>query len=157
MSLQTTTQDLATIVNDYVAVFGRIDENELKAKPAPSKWSKKEVLGHLIDSAHNNYRRFIAGQYESHPKIFYEQNFWVACNAYQEMNTTDLIALWRIMNERICVVLKEMNAGNEKSFVDTGKENESLHSIEWLAQDYVKHLKHHINQIQPKSFDIVYP
>jgi hypothetical protein len=44
-----------------------ISEAESKARPAPDQWSPKEVLGHLIDSAANNYRRFVDAQSKDDP------------------------------------------------------------------------------------------
>jgi hypothetical protein len=52
-------------------------------KPAPDRWSKKEILGHLIDSAANNHQRFVRAQ--GTPRLEfpgYEQEFWVATQAY---------------------------------------------------------------------------
>jgi hypothetical protein len=157
MAIENTIQELTRIIDEYVPVFSQISDGDFELKRDAKKWSKKEVLGHLVDSAHNNYRRFISGQYETSPKIFYEQDFWVTVNDYQSMNTADLISLWRIINHRICIVLSNTTEDRLTKLVDTGKDRKSLHSIEWLAEDYVKHLKHHINQIEPKSFDIVYP
>jgi hypothetical protein len=149
--------ELKSVVEDYANKFSKISEQEFSAKSLPNKWSKKEVLGHLIDSAQNNLRRFIVGQYETSPsKITYEQDFWVNANAYQQMSGEEVIALWKLMNERIAVVLINMPEKNYKRNSDTGKNETQLHSLEFLAEDYVKHLKHHINQIIPKSFDIVY-
>ncbi|HET9486945.1 MAG TPA: DinB family protein [Chryseosolibacter sp.] len=145
--------ELREIVNAYVTKIEAIPEAEFSAKPQPHKWSKKEVLGHLIDSAHNNLRRFICGQYESEPPhIVYQQDFWVASNRYQDMSPEDVIALWRLMNFRICTVLESMPVENYGKECDTG----ALHSLEWIAKDYVKHLKHHMNQIISKSFDVIY-
>jgi len=146
-------QELRTIINDYSKKFRQISEADFKAKPLPHKWSKKEVVGHLIDSAQNNLRRFICGQYEDKPPfIVYQQNFWVNSNEYQAMPSEDIIELWRLVNQRICAVLTTMPAENYHKECDTG----SLHSLQWLAGDYVKHLKHHINQIISGSFDVVY-
>jgi predicted adenine nucleotide alpha hydrolase (AANH) superfamily ATPase len=68
----------------------------------------------------------------------------------------DVIALWKLMNERIAAVLTHMPEKNYKRNSDTGKMAVQLHTLEFLAEDYVKHLKHHINQVIPNSFDIVY-
>ena len=134
-----------------------ITEREFSAKPLPNKWSKKEVLGHLIDSAQNNLRRFICGQYESSPPhLIDEQDFRVSANAYGQAKSEDEIQLWQLINKRICDVLNAMPVGNYGNDCNTGRTTEQLHSIEWLAEDYVKHMKHHLNQIIPNSFDIVY-
>ena len=152
-----TIQELNQIVQDYSEKFSRIPASEFSAKPIPHKWSKKEVLGHLIDSAQNNLRRFICGQYESQPpKILYEQDIWVIANAYQSASKEEVILLWKLMNERICAVLSSMSPVNYTKECDTGRQKPELHTIQWLAADYVKHLKHHVNQIVPEAFDVVY-
>ena len=151
--METLSTELRQLVNEFANRFNSISENEFAAKPIPGKWRKKEVLGHLIDSAQNNLRRFICGQYEAAPpKILYDQDFWVKVNNYQQVPAHDIILLWRLMNERIADVLLTIPEENAKKNCDTGK----LHSIEWLAADYVKHMKHHLNQIIAGSFDVVY-
>lgn len=145
--------ELRQIVSAYTKKVEAIPDPEFSAKPLPDKWSKKEVLGHLIDSAQNNLRRFIVSQYETQPPfIAYQQDFWVKSNGYRDMPKGDVITLWRLMNERICVVLEKMPKENYTKECNTG----TLHTIEWLAEDYVKHMKHHINQIIAGSFDVVY-
>lgn len=148
--------ELEKIVIDFTAKFNSISEDDFSSKPNASKWSRKEVLGHLIDSGENNLRRFICGQYETPPpKIKYDQDFWVLANGYQQMSTRDVIDNWRIVNTKICNVLSQMPAGNYHKLCDFG--DGKLLTLQWLASDYVKHLKHHLNQIIPKSFDITYP
>lgn len=145
--------ELRQIVESFTAKIRAIPDAAFEARPLPGKWSKKEVLGHLADSAQNNLRRFICSQYESvPPKILYQQDFWVISNQYGAMSREDLIQLWRLMNERICAVLENMPAENYSKECDTG----SLHTLSWIAEDYVKHLKHHLNQIISGSFDVIY-
>jgi uncharacterized damage-inducible protein DinB len=151
-------EELRAIINAYSDKIAALDESVFSAKPSPGKWSKKEVLGHLIDSAHNNTRRFICGQYEATaPKIVYDQDQWVNLNNYQQSESKEVIALWALANKRIIAILEKMPASSYSKQADTGKNSESLHTLEFLADDYVKHLKHHLNQIIPHSFDIVYP
>ena len=150
-------QELKNIVDEYTLKLLAISEHEFEIKINPVKWSKKEVLGHLIDSAQNNLRRFISGQYENQPHILYEQNFWVSSNNYQQVRKEDIIELWRLMNNQICQVLISMEKENYSKQCNTSRTQEpDLHSIEWLATDYLKHLKHHVNQIIEGSFDVVY-
>ena len=150
--------ELNKIVSDFSEKIRAIPDDEFSAKPLPAKWSKKEVLGHLIDSAQNNLRRFICGQYESTPsKIVYNQDLWVAFNDYQQTDKTEIIALWTLMNRRIAAVLGKMPATSYSKSSDTGRESVALHPLAWLADDYVKHLKHHLNQIIPGSFAVHYP
>ena len=156
--MEKTIKELRQIVSEFSKKFDEFSEEELSIRRAPEKWSRKEVIGHLIDSAQNNLRRFICGQYENEPpKIVYTQDFWVAANDYNKMERGDIIALWKLINERICAVLQNMPVENYNRNCNTGKDTVELHSLQWLAQDYNKHMKHHINQVIPDSFDIVYP
>lgn len=149
---------LNKIIKDFTQKLEQISEQELALKPMPHKWSKKEVIGHLVDSGQNNLRRFITGQYESQPsKIVYDQNFWVTANNYQEIKGQDIIYMWKLVNQQIANVLLNMSPDKYEKTCNTSKEGTELKSLEWLAQDYVKHLKHHLNQVIAKSFDIVYP
>jgi hypothetical protein len=149
--------ELNNLIDTFSAKLDEIPEGEFSAKPLPNKWSRKEVVGHLIDSAQNNLRRFLCGQYEKTPsKITYDQDFWVNANGYQQLEKERIINLWKLMNERIAAVLKNMPPENYSRSSDTGKETVQLHSLEWLAEDYVNHMKHHLNQILPGSFDIIY-
>jgi hypothetical protein len=157
MVMKNTIDELTELIHLYSNKFNALTDSEFEYKPSPTKWSKKEVVGHLVDSAQNNLRRFIVGQYESTPpKILYEQDFWVAANGYQQAKKEEVIMLWRLSNERICSVLAQMPGANASRLCNTGREQEQLHTIQWLAEDYVKHMKHHINQVIPGSFDIVY-
>ena len=155
--MKNTIDELAGIIDSFSRKLHDIPANDFSAKPLPHKWSKKEVLGHLIDSAQNNLRRFICGQYESQPpRIRYDQDFWVAANGYQQMSREDVIVLWEQLNRRIAAVLANMPVENFSKACDSGREAPELHTLKWLAEDYVKHLKHHLNQIVPSSFDVIY-
>lgn len=154
--MKNTIQELQSLINEYSITFTAINETDFSHKPLPTKWSKKEVVGHLIDSALNNLRRFIVAQYEPQPKIVYDQDFWVHANGYQQMKKEDVISLWKLVNERICSVLGSMPETNFKKETNTGKIEIELHTLHWLAEDYVKHMKHHLNQVIPGSFDIIY-
>ncbi|MBK7035479.1 MAG: DinB family protein [Chitinophagales bacterium] len=154
--MQNIIADLNQILRDFPTKFNFISEYEFNSKPAPEKWSRKEVLGHLVDSAQNNLRRFIVGQYQQNDKIFYDQNFWNAANNYQFESRQDIITLWVLLNKRICAVLNNIPVEKYENIIDTGRDSISPKTIIWLAEDYVKHMKHHINQIIPGSFDQVY-
>src|SRR5436190_10055554 len=143
--MQTTIMELEEIVALFSNKLNQLSEEELSVKKIPGKWSRKEVIGHLIDSAQNNLRRFICGQYEKEPPaIIYAQNFWVEANGYNKMNKEDIISLWKLINERICAVLQNMPVENYSRNCNTGKDAVELHSLQWLAEDYNKHLKHHL-------------
>jgi DinB superfamily len=76
--MKSTAADLENIINFHLSNLKDITEEEYSFKPSPAKWSKKEILGHLIDSAQSNIRRFVVAQYEENPFIKYNQDKWVA-------------------------------------------------------------------------------
>lgn len=156
--MQIIIQELRELVQAFSQKINAIPEQDFYAKPNPKKWSKIEVLGHLIDSAQNNLRRFICGQYESTPpRIVYDQDFWVASNAYRNAKKENIVQLWILLNDRIADILKTMEEAHYTKECNTGKDSPVLRSLQWLAGDYLKHMKHHLNQIIPGSFNIVYP
>lgn len=142
--------ELEQLVAEFSSKINSVPDAEFSAKPLPGKWSQKEILGHLIDSAHNNLRRFICGQYERvPPKIIYEQDFWVTANGYQDAKKDEVILLWKLVNLRICHILKNMPQANLERECNTGRDKVQLHSLQWLAEDYVRHMRHHLTQIFP--------
>ena len=58
----TVIDDLRTTVREAAVKLHRYQESETAVRPAPDKWSKKEILGHLLDSAVNNHHRFVRAQ-----------------------------------------------------------------------------------------------
>lgn len=145
--MKTTIQQRRNIIEQYGEKLQHVSEEEFSLKPNPDKWSKKEELGHLIDSAHNNLRRFIVGQYETNPKIVYEQDTWVRVTDYEHQASSELVHLWILLNHQICYVLENMPPEAGERMGDTGKQEQDLHSLNWLAEDYVKHLLHHLHHI----------
>ena len=104
--------ELSAVLAEFAQKFSQIPEVEFSTKPSLTKWSKKEVVGHLIDSAQSNLRRFVVGQYEDRPNIVYSQDFWVQANGYNQTKKEDVIALWRLINLQIATVLKNMPKEN---------------------------------------------
>jgi len=126
-----------------------LDASELdfSAPREPGKWSRKLILGHLCDSAHNNLRRFIVGQYQQKDTIVYDPDAWVAANAYASMTKAEVLHLWVTLNRQICRVLENMDEKHFENQIDTGKGKVELHSLAWLARDYWAHMHHHLQQL----------
>ncbi|WP_316843204.1 DinB family protein [Pedobacter psychrodurus] len=127
--------------------FKNIPEAVWNDKPQPLKWSKKELLGHLIDSASNNIRRLVVGQYEQGVKIVYHQDEWVKYQNYQETDITEVIMLWKLLNYRISQVIENIPEEKLQNTCDTGKGKIEMHSLSFFIDDYLVHLKYHLNQI----------
>ncbi|MDI9865142.1 DinB family protein [Flectobacillus sp. DC10W] len=142
-------KSLSHRINLVSAYWQSQSEESLSLKSSPEKWSKKEVLGHLIDSAQNNIRRFVVGQYQSKAQIIYEQNIWVKAADYQTYPSEDLLELWRLLNKHLVRVLA--NLPEEKYQVLTNWTKEAVpdaYPTLWeVAQDYLCHLDHHLKQL----------
>lgn len=125
----------------------KYSESEMTFKELPEKWSKKEILGHLIDSAINNLQRFTEIQFESTPyKIRpYKQNELVKANDYQNSETIEIINFWKSINNRISYLFSIQTEETLKAKIvfNTGE----VSDLKFLMEDYVNHLEHHLNQI----------
>jgi hypothetical protein len=141
--MQTIAGELGSFINQHKAALGAVPEEKMAFKSSLLKWSRKEIIGHLIDSAQNNIRRFIIAQYEESPFIVYDQDKWVAIANYQHWNTQEIIDLWYLLNKQIVEIWKNTSVEMAQRTCQT----QELHSIEWLANDYLKHLRHHIHQV----------
>ncbi len=137
---------LQTTIADYSAMLENVIDDEFSKKPRPERWSKKEILGHVIDSAQNNLRRFIVAQYETTPFIRYDQDKWVTISNYQNAGSVkDMIELWRLLNLQILQVLRNTTPEAAMRTCESGPGN--VNTISFLAEDYVKHLIHHLHQV----------
>jgi len=139
--------ELGRLLDTLPARMNAIPENEFSAAPAPGKWSKKQILGHLIDSALNNTHRFVRGQHEDTPHIVYHQDEWVREQAYDKSPAKDVIAQWEMINRRLLAVVQHMPDSNLTRQCNTGKDSPELHTLDWLIDDYLLHLRHHLAQI----------
>ena len=138
---------LRLILEDSTGAFANLTETDWNAKPDARKWSKKEILGHLVDSALTNLRRFIMTQYQPGEKIVYHQDEWVALQGYQQADLKELITLWVGLNRQIARVIERIPEDKLQLNCDTGKAGIEPHSLEYLIEDYLVHLKHHLEQI----------
>lgn len=123
----------------------QITNEELTYKTSSTKWSKKEILGHLIDSATNNHQRFIRIQYEHEPVIFYDQNQWNDLSNYNYLNTSYLINFWLIYNQHLVEIIKIIPAENlNRNGVGNDGQKLPLH---FYINDYISHLEYHLKQL----------
>lgn len=138
---------LEDLLNSGKKYVSETAEEELSLKTNPEKWSKKEILGHLIDSAINNLQRFTEIQFS--PKPFkikrYNQNELVISNNYQHASTFEILSFWLALNTRIIEIMKMQTPETLLYKIEVG-EGEIL-DLRFLMVDYVDHLEHHLKQI----------
>jgi hypothetical protein len=145
-----------TLETEYKRLSAMPDE-AAAAPPEPGKWSPKQVIGHLLDSASNNHQRFVRANFKD-DLIFdgYEQEKWVELHDYQNTPWQDLLDLWRGYNLHIARVME--NTPDTARNTPRAKHNlhvTALHAVpvdkpatlEYFMLDYIKHLEQHLAQI----------
>ena len=116
------------------------------SRKSDGRWSKKEILGHLIDSASNNHQRFVRAQLAPHldyPR--YEQNQWVATQRYAEEPWPDLVNLWLLYNRHLGHVMRTTPPGSLAHTISIGGADPM--TLGALMEDYLRHLEHHLEQL----------
>jgi hypothetical protein len=140
---------LAKYIDEIGERYSSFSNDELMQRAAPGKWSRKELLGHLIDSAINNIKRFTEIQFSEQPYFIqsYKQDELVIVNHYQQLPLEHLLQLWQSLNHQVIYVVKEIPADKLAYKVDPQYDNHEMKTLGWIICDYVAHLEHHIKQL----------
>lgn len=117
-------------------------------KSTPLVWSKKEILGHLIDSALNNLKRFTEIQFSEKPYIVrsYNPDALVIANNYQNKDKDVLFQLWLQLNKQLVFIIQNLSADTLK--LQLILPNQETKDLKFLISDYIDHLEHHLNQLK---------
>jgi hypothetical protein len=134
-----------------------IDDAATSHRPAPGKWSPREIIGHLVDSASNNHQRFVRMRDRDDLVVDgYEQDAWVAAQRYQDAPWVELVVLWLTYNRH----LARLMAATPADARDRMRQAHNLHlrafrtvptdravTLDYFMNDYVDHLEHHLGQV----------
>ena len=140
-------QILKNIIDVQLERFREISEAEWSAKESLHKWSKKEILGHLCDSALTNIRRFIITQYKQDENIVYDQDFWVKAQNYQNISTEEIIQLWKTLNLQIVNVVENLPDEFLNHTCDMTKTTPQRFTLQYIITDHIDHMNHHLKSI----------
>jgi len=154
-------RDLELTVDDAATWLMTLPEPTVTWRPSPTKWSAKELIGHLIDSAANNHQRFVRAARQD-DLIFpgYEQDEWVRVQEYATAPWSEIVTLWRLYNRHIARVMAAIPADVRYRKHD----RHNMQQLGWqpfsadkpatlddLMLDYVLHLKHHLSQVKDRE------
>jgi DinB superfamily len=147
--------DLGRTVAQAKPLLTSLTNADTSVRPGPRKWSKKEILGHLLDSGSNNHQRFVRAALQGELTFpGYDQEKLVDLQKFSEIDWSFLVDLWASYNRFLAHVLSGLPASAAKITCNIGDNPPA--TLEWIAQDYVAHLKHHLNQIVGRKFETSY-
>jgi hypothetical protein len=133
---------------DRAAMYFRtIGEADASHSRGGGQWFKKEILGHLIDSAANNHQRFVRAQFAD-PFAWpgYDQEAWVSLHRYRERPWAELVELWVGLNRHLAAVIEAVPAEKLETVCQIGDAEAA--PLEWWIRDYLRHLRHHLGQLE---------
>ncbi|HTO93398.1 MAG TPA: DinB family protein [Bacteroidota bacterium] len=138
--------DLQRLIDDAKPRLAAITESRASEKPSPDKWSLKEILGHLLDSATNNRQRIVRMQEVPHLGTFtYEQEHWVTSQHYQSEPWPALVEFWYLYNAHMAHMITHVDPAALSHTCDIGYAAPA--TLTFVMEDYVRHVRHHLEQI----------
>jgi hypothetical protein len=138
-----------------------ISEDISERPRAEGKWSPKQVIGHLIDSATNNHQRFVRAQFTDE-LVFpgYAQEDWLRVQNYHQESWRDLVQLWKLYNQHIAHLMSfvpdetrtklRIKHNLHEIASELIREDEPV-TLDFFMRDYVDHMKKHLGQIFGES------
>ena len=140
--------EIRSAVRDAGPALACMKPELVSVKPGADRWSKKEMLGHLIDSAANNHQRFVRAGYGAAADFPpYSQNDWVRIQQYGKSEWADLVALWSAYNLHLCDVIERLPKESLSAPCNIGRADTV--ALEFVIRDYLRHLRHHLQAILP--------
>src|SRR5580693_4667885 len=135
---------LLSLVERAEPTLHEISESESIQPILPGGWSRKQIIGHLIDSASNNHQRFVRATLQTSLDFpGYDQDGNVRVQGIQEVDWLLLVGLWAAYNRYLAHVIAQLPASKLETVCRIGS-NEPV-TLAFLARDYLTHLAHHLS------------
>ncbi|HTG91829.1 MAG TPA: DinB family protein [Pyrinomonadaceae bacterium] len=134
-----------------------LSEEQIQEARGEDKWARKQILGHLIDSAANNHQRFVKAQFNN-ALVFpgYEQERWVDVQRYNDEDWSQLVQLWKLYNLHLAhlasfispeILRDERTEHNLDVIAWQPVDKREPVTLEYFIRDYAGHMRHHLDQI----------
>ena len=150
-------KDLERTIEVTADQLSSFTEEQTRQVRADDAWTRKQILGHLIDSAANNHQRFVRAQF-TNDLVFpgYEQEQWVDVQHYADEDWSQMVQLWKLYNLHLVhvasfispsVLERERTKHNLDQIAWQTVDKETPVTLEYFIRDYAGHLRHHLDQI----------
>ena len=137
---------LVGIVDSAEASLRQVRDEDSTTPVLKGGWSRRQVLGHLIDSASNNHQRFVRAALQGSLEFpGYDQDGCVRVQSVQEVPWPTLVALWASYNRYLAHVIAHLPAAMLEAPCRIGSGQPV--TLGFLVEDYVTHLLHYLGQI----------
>ena len=109
-------------------------------------WTRKQIAGHLLDSAANNRQRFVRATIDGeYAGPGYAQDAWVAAHGYSDESWETLLRWWQAEHEILTTVVDRVPEERLKAMCVVG--DDAPVTLRFLIEDYLSHQRHHFAQL----------
>jgi len=146
MSEKNLREDFLKAFEEAYTKLVNIPEDDSTFARAKGKWTRREIIGHMIDSASNNHHRFVQALAKDGTEFpTYDQDMWVCVQDYKNALWSDLLHFWRFYNQHLLHVLRSMPDEMLQRTISLGGAKPV--TVQHLVEEYIRHMKHHLKQI----------
>jgi hypothetical protein len=150
---------LENALREYLPLLRAIPDGPETARPnrpSGNGWSQREELGHLIDSAVNNHQRFVRASLDgAYSGPGYDADAWVAAHRYVETPWPALVDTWHAHNAVLVPLVRAIPDGRLSTPCTV--EGDQAGALGFLIDDYVLHMRHHLDQVLRRTSVTRYP
>lgn len=145
------------IAQDFRAELNAIHSELLALDPAlagvpwrTGGWTRRQIVGHLLDSAANNRQRFVRAAIDGHyagPQ--YAQDAWIAAHGYNAQPWETLLRWWEVEHEILAAAVDCIPDDRLESSCVVGED--APVTLRFLIEDYLAHQRGHLAQLKTSA------
>jgi hypothetical protein len=139
-------ESLSVTVREVMPWLASLSDADACRPERAGKWSAKQVIGHLTDSAVNNLGRIVKMQIEPDQHLSgYDQAAWVRIQHYAARDWPEVLGLWFALNEHIVWTIAHIE---KSALMHRGVIEGDPMTLGFLIEDYVAHMQHHLSGLR---------